>query len=69
MLMSVKQIRILKEAGRIARLITRKRDGKIKSVNLLAEPDEIATRFTAAPTVVKVLPNTWTHTESLRAGL
>lgn len=68
-MMGVEQVRILAVAGRMARLIRRKRDNAVTRGYMKAERNEIASRITAAPTVVKVLPTTWTHAESLRAGL
>jgi len=61
-------LRILKTAGRVARLIQRKKDQAVTRVFLLAEPNEIAPRITAQAEVVKVLPNTWTHRSSLLSG-
>lgn len=61
-------LRILKQSGRVARMIQRKKDQAVTRVFLLAEPNEIATRITAQPTVVKVLPTTYTHRSSLMAG-
>lgn len=66
---SLATLRVLKTAGAVARLIQRKKDKAVTRVFLLAEPNEIATRITAAPTVVKVLPTTYTHRSSLMAGL
>lgn len=66
--MGIEQVRILKIAGRMARLIQRKKDGAITRGYMKAAPNEIATRITAAPTVVKVLPTTYTHRLSLMAG-
>ena len=68
-MLNARQVKLLKEAGRFARLIERKRDKAITRGYLTAMPDEIGKRITAAPTVVQVLPTTWTHAESLRAGL
>lgn len=68
-MIGVTTLRILKESGRIAQLIQRKRDKAVTRAYLKAEPNEIASRITAEPTVVKVLPQTWTHRESLRIGL
>ena len=68
-MLSVAQFRILKEAGRMARVIQRKKDKAITRAYLLASPNEIASRITAQPTVVKVLPTTYTHRSSLMAGL
>ena len=61
-------LRILKISGRVARMIQRKKDKAVTRVFLLAEPNEITTRITAQATVVKVLPNTYTHRTSLMAG-
>ena len=61
-------LRILKTSGRVARMIQRKKDKAVTRVFLLAEQNEIATRITAQATVVKVLPNTYTHRDSLMAG-
>lgn len=68
-MMGAKTFRILKENHRFARIIERKRDKAVTRAYLAALPDEIGKRITAAPTVVKVLPTTWTHADSLRAGL
>lgn len=68
-MMGLKTFRILKENHRFARIIERKRDKAVTRAYLAALPDEIGKRITAAPTVVKVLPTTWTHADSLRAGL
>lgn len=65
---TLSSLRILKEAGRIARLVQRK-DKAVSAAYLKASPGEIAKRITAEPEVTKVLPMTWTHRESLRAGL
>lgn len=64
----LRTLRILKTAGRVARLIQRKKDQAVTRVFLLAEPNEIAPRITAQAEVVKVLPNTWTHRSSLLSG-
>lgn len=61
-------LRILKTAGRVARMIQRKKDQAVTRVFLLAEPNEIATRITAQAEVVKVLPTTYTHRSSLMKG-
>lgn len=61
-------LRILKQSGRVARMIQRKKDKAVTRVFLLAEPNEIAPRITAQAEVVKVLPTTWTHRSSLMAG-
>jgi len=68
-MMGLKTFRILKENHRFARIIERKRDKAVTRAYLSAMPDEIGKRITAAPTVVKVLPTTWTHADSLRSGL
>lgn len=68
-MLGIEQVRILKIAGRMARLIQRKKDGAITRGYMKAAPNEIGTRITAAPTVVKVLPTTYTHRSSLMAGL
>ena len=60
--------RLLREAHRFARVIRRKRDQAATRAYLLASPNEIASRITAPPTVVKVLPQTWTHRPSLAQG-
>ena len=65
----IRTLRILKQSGRVARMIQRKKDKAVTRVFLLAEPNEIATRITAQAEVVKVLPNTWTHRQSLMSGL
>jgi len=67
-MLGVEQVRILKTAGRVARLIQRKKDGAVTRAYMKAEPNEIGTRITAQPTVVKVLPTTYTHRSSLLAG-
>ena len=67
-MLGVEQVRILKTAGRMARLIQRKKDGAVTRAYMKAEPNEIGSRITAAPTVVKVLPTTYTHRSSLMAG-
>lgn len=67
-MMGVEQVRILKTAGRMARVIQRKKDGLVTRAYMTAEPNEIGTRITVAPTVVKVLPTTYTHRSSLMAG-
>ena len=68
-MLGIEQVRILKIAGRMARLVKRKKDGAITRAYMKAAPNEIGTRITAAPTVVKVLPTTYTHRSSLMAGL
>jgi hypothetical protein len=68
-MLGVRAVRILREAHRFAAVIQRKRDGAITRGYLKAMPGEIGTRITAAPTVVKVLPQTWTHAESLKRGM
>lgn len=68
-MIDAKTFRLLKENHRFARVIQRKRDKAVTRAYLLAAPDEVGKRITAAPTVVKVLPTTWTHTASLAAGL
>lgn len=65
----LRTVKLLKEAARFAKLVKRKRDGAVTRAYLSALPDEIGKRITAAPTVVRVLPTTWTHADSLRAGL
>lgn len=67
-MLGVEQVRILKTAGRMARLVQRKKDGLVTRAYMKAEANEIGTRITAAPTVVKVLPTTYTHRSSLMAG-
>ena len=62
-------LRLLKEAGRIAKLIERKRDRAITRAYLYAEPNEIAPINHRTPTVVQVLPMTHTHRDSLAKGL
>ena len=62
-------IRLLKEAGRVARMVQRKRDKAITGVFLLAEPNEIAPMNHRTATVVQVLPMTHTHRDSLAKGL
>lgn len=66
-LRDAKVIKMLKEAGRIAKLIKRK-DGKVTRIQLLAESNEIAPKSHRTAETVQVLPNTFTHTSSLRAG-
>jgi hypothetical protein len=68
-MLGIEQVRILKIAGRMARLIQRKKDGAITRGYMKAAPNEIGTRIAAAPTVVKEFPNTYTHRSSLMAGL
>jgi hypothetical protein len=68
-MIGIETLRILKAAGRIARLIQRKRDGAVSRAYLLADPNEIASRITAVPTIVKVLPTTYTHRSSLAKGM
>ena len=67
-MLGIEQVRILKIAGRIAKLVQRKRDGAVTRGYFKAEPNEVATRITAQATVVKVLPTTYTHRSSLAAG-
>ena len=54
--------------GKVANMVIRKRDKVITRVYLKAEPNEIASRITAHPEVVKVLPTTYTHRSSLMKG-
>jgi vacuolar-type H+-ATPase subunit B/Vma2 len=61
----LRTLRILKTAGRVARLIQRRKDKAVTRVFLLAEPNEIATRITAQAEVVKVGASTWIHTRNL----
>ena len=68
-LIGVEALRILKTAGRIARLIQRKRDLAVTRAYMTAEPDEIAKRITAQAEVVQELPETWTHRSSLAKGM
>ena len=68
-MLGIEQVRILKTAGRMARLIQRKKDGAITRAYMKAEPNEIGTRITAQATVVKVLPPTYTHRSSLALGM
>ena len=63
----LRTLRILKQAGAIARMIQRRKDKAITRVFLLAEPDEIASRITAQAEVVKIGASTWIHT--LNMGL
>jgi len=67
-MLGIEQVRILKIAGRMAKLIQRKKDGAVTRAYMKAEPNEIGTRVTAAPEVIKVLPTTYTHRSSLMAG-
>ena len=68
--LSLHSITWLIEAGRVASLTRRKRDGKVIRVTLLAVPGEIARR---SPTSTVFIPDglatTWCHRESHRAGL
>jgi hypothetical protein len=68
-MIDLKTFKLLKEHHRFARIIERKKDKAVTRAYLLASPDEIGKRITAAPTVVRVLPTTWTHTASLAVGL
>lgn len=61
----LRTLRILKEAGAVARMIQRKRDRAITRVFLLAEPGEIGKRITAQPEVVQVGASTWWHTRNM----
>lgn len=61
----LRTLKLLREAGRVARMIQRKKDKAITRVKLLAEPHEIATRITAQPEVVKVGRSTFWHTRNL----
>ena len=67
-MIGLRTFKLLREANQFARVIRRKRDQAATRAYLLAMPDEIASRITAAPTVVKVLPQTWTHRPSLAQG-
>ena len=62
-------IRMLKEIGRIARMVRRKKDKAVVAVYLRAEPNEIGPMNHRTSTVVPVLPMTYTHRESLAKGL
>lgn len=62
-------LRLLTEAGRIAKLIQRKRDKAITRAYMYAEPNEIAPMSHRTATVVQVLPATYTHRSSLAKGL
>lgn len=68
-MIDLKAFTLLKSAFRFARVVKRKRDQAITRAYLLATPNEVGKRITAAPTITKVLPTTWTHTESLAKGL
>ena len=61
----LRTLRLLREAGAVARMIQRKRDKAITRVFLLAEPDEIGKRITAQAEVVKVGASTWWHTRNM----
>ena len=61
---NLRTLQILREAGRVARMIQRRKDQAVTRVMLLAEPNEIATRITAQAEVVE-LGKTWVHTRNL----
>ena len=61
----LKTFRFLQETYRIAKLVKRRKDQAVIHVNLLAEPNEIATRITAQAEVVE-LGKTWIHTRNLK---
>jgi hypothetical protein len=67
-MIDLKTVRFLRELGSIARMVQRRKDQAVSRISLKAEPNQIATRITAAPTVTRVLPMTYTHTSSLMAG-
>jgi transcription initiation factor IIE alpha subunit len=60
----LRTLRLLREAGRVAKMIQRRKDQAVTRVMLLAEPNEIATRITAQAEVVE-LGKTWVHTRNL----
>lgn len=64
----LKALKFRRECATIARMIQRKKDKAVTRIYMKAEPNQIAARITAVPTVVKVLPNTYTHRSSLLAG-
>lgn len=68
-MISASVLRLLKTAGRIAKMIQRKRDKAVTKAYLYAEPNEIAPMNHRTPTVVQVLPMTHTHRDSLAKGL
>jgi len=61
----IRTLRLLREAGAVARMIQRKRDRAITRVFLLAEPGEIGKRITAQAEVVQIGASTWIHTLNL----
>ena len=61
---TLRTLKILKEAGHIARMRKRK-DGAITRAFLFAEPGEIGTRVTAQSEIVKVGTSTYWHTRNL----
>ena len=56
------------DCGRLGKLVRRKRDGAITRAFHLALPNELGPRSHRTPTVVRVLPQTYTHRSSLAAG-
>ena len=64
----LKTLKFRRERASIARMIQRKKDKAVTRIYMKAEANQIATRITAQPTVVKVLPTTYTHRSSLMAG-
>lgn len=67
-MIDLKTLKFRRERATIARMIERKKDRAITRVYMKAAPNQIATRITAQPMVVKVLPTTYTHRLSLMAG-
>lgn len=61
-------IEALNDCGRIAKFVKRRKDGAITRAFALAMPGEIARPSHRTPTVVQVLPCTYTHRSSLDAG-
>ena len=60
-MVGIDTVRILKIAGRMARVIKRKKDNAITRAYLLAEPNEIGTSVTAKKTYYQELPMTYNH--------
>lgn len=61
-------VRDLLDCGRVAQVIRRQRDGAIRRIYLTATPGQIASPSHRTPSVVRVLPLTYTHRASLLAG-
>ena len=57
---NLRSLQLLREAGRVAKMIQRRKDGAVTRVMLLAEPNEIAHGVTAQATVIEV-GRTWWH--------